>query len=147
MEFRMTPSQIHLVQTALPFIVAEKEQVARLFYSRLFQLDPALRDLFKDDLTKQGQKVVTMLGTLIAGLNRPEQIVPILSALGQRHAGYGVQDSHYATVGAALLWTLERCLGPTFSADMRDAWIALYFVVSRTMIAGARAGATMRKAS
>ena len=143
----MTPNQIHLVQSTLPFIVAEKEQVARLFYARLFQLDPSLRNLFAEDLTKQGQKLVTMLGTLIASLNRPEQIVPILSALGQRHAGYGVQDSHYASVGAALLWTLERCLGPGFTAEMRDAWIALYFVVSRTMIAGARAQATMRKAS
>ena len=143
----MTPSQIHLVQSTLPFIVSEKAQVARLFYARLFQLDPSLRDMFKDDLSLQGQKVVTMLGTLIDGLNRPEQIVPILSALGQRHAGYGVRDSHYATVGSALLWTLERCLGPDFTAEMRDAWIALYFVVSRTMIAGARAQATMRKAS
>jgi hemoglobin-like flavoprotein len=143
----MTPSQIQLVQSTLPFIVAEKDQVARLFYARLFQLDPALRDMFSGDLTVQGQKMVTMLGTLIAGLNRPEQIVPLLSALGQRHAGYGVRDEHYATVGAALLWTLERCLGPDFTTDMRDAWIALYFVVSRTMIAGARAQATMRKAS
>ena len=143
----MTPSQIQLVQSTLAFLVSEKEQVAHLFYSRLFQLDPALRDLFSDDIAKQGQKVVTMLGTLISGLNRPEQIVPILSALGQRHAGYGVKDSDYATVGSALLWTLERCLGPDFTADMRDAWIALYFVVSRTMIAGSRIPATMRKAS
>jgi hemoglobin-like flavoprotein len=143
----MTPNQIQLVQSTLPFIVSEKEQVARLFYARLFQLDPALRDLFGADLAKQGQKLVTMLGTLIAGLNRPEQIVPLLSALGQRHTSYGVQDSHYATVGAALLWTLERCLGPDFTAEMREAWIALYFVVSRTMMAGARAQTGMRKAS
>jgi nitric oxide dioxygenase len=143
----MTPSQIQLVQSTLPFIVAEKEQVARLFYSRLFQLDPALRDFFGDDLAQQGQKVVTMLGTLIGGLARPEQIVPILQALGQRHAEYGVKDSHYATAGSALLWTLERCLGSGFTAEMRDAWIAFYFVVSRTMIAGSRVVMPMRKAS
>jgi hemoglobin-like flavoprotein len=143
----MTPSQIQLVQSTLPLIAAEKEQVARLFYARLFQLDPALRAMFKGDLTEQGRKLVSMLGTLIAALNRPEQIVPVLQALGQRHAGYGVQDSHYATVGSALLWTVERCLGAAFTADMRDAWIALYFVVSRTMIAGSRTDAGLRKAS
>jgi len=143
----MTPSQIQLVQSALPFIAAEKEQVARLFYQRLFQLDPALRDLFKSDMVVQGNKLITMLGTLIAGLNKPEQIVPVLQAMGQRHAGYGVEDGHYATVGAALLWTLERCLGTNFTTDMRDAWIALFFVVSRTMIAGSRAGGELRKAS
>jgi hemoglobin-like flavoprotein len=142
----MTPSQIQLVQSALPFIAAEKEQVARLFYSRLFQLDPVLRDLFKGDMVVQGDKMVSMLATLIAALNRPDQIVPVLQALGQRHAGYGVQDSHYATVGSALLWTLERCLSTNFTAEMRDAWIALFFVVSRTMIAGSRVE-PMRKAS
>jgi hemoglobin-like flavoprotein len=94
----------------------------------------------------QGDKMVTLLGTLIAALNRPDQIVPVLQALGQRHAGYGVQDSHYATVGSALLWTLEHCLTTNFTAEMRDAWIALFFVVSRTMIAGSRVE-PMRKAS
>lgn len=142
----MTPNQIQLVQSTLPFLVSEKEQVARLFYSRLFQLDPAVRDLFPTDLAQQGQKVMTMLGTLISGLARPEQIVPILQALGQRHAEYGIKESHYATAGSALLWTVERCLGPGFTADMRDAWIAFYFVVSRTMIAGSRV-VPMRKAS
>lgn len=143
----MTPNQIQLVQSTLPFIVAEKDQVARLFYSRVFQLDPSLHDFFGEDLATQGQKVVTMLGTLIGGLARPEQIVPILQALGQRHAAYGVQESHYATAGSALLWTVERCLGAGFTAEMRDAWIAFYFVVSRTMIAGSRVVMPMRKAS
>jgi hemoglobin-like flavoprotein len=143
----MTPSQIQLVQSALPFIAAEKEQVARLFYQRLFQLDPVLRDLFKGDMVVQGGRVMSMLGTLVAGLNKPEQIVPILQAMGQRYAGYGIKDSHYATAGSALLWTLERCLGCNFTTDMRDAWIALFFVVSRTMIAGSRTGTELRKAS
>jgi hemoglobin-like flavoprotein len=143
----MTPSQIQLVQSALPFIAAEKEQVARLFYQRLFQLDPALRELFTGDMVVQGNKLMSMFGTLIAGLNRPEQLVPVLQAMGQRHVGYGIQDSHYATVGSALLWTLERCLGTNFTTEMRDAWIALFFVVSRTMIAGSRTGDVLRKAS
>jgi hemoglobin-like flavoprotein len=143
----VTPSQIQLVQSTLPFIVAEKEQVARLFYARLFQLDPGMRDLFPADLVQQGQKAVTILGTLVGGLARPDQIVPVLQVMGQRHASYGVQERHYATAGSALLWTLERCLGPGFTADMRDAWIAFFFVVSRTMLAGSRVVVPMRKAS
>jgi hemoglobin-like flavoprotein len=40
-----------------------------------------------------------------------DQIVPAVQALGRRHAGYGVREPHYATVGEALLWspaTLDR---------------------------------------
>jgi hemoglobin-like flavoprotein len=144
----MTPNQVQLVQSALPTLVAMKEDVARLFYFRLFQLDPALRPLFKSDLGQQGQKLVAMLGTLISGLNRPEQVGPILRDLGRRHAGYGVQDRDYATVGTALLWTLERGLGAEFTVEMRDAWISAYFLVSRTMMDGGRtAGQALQKAS
>ena len=143
----MTPNQVQLVQSTLPQLVAMKEDVARLFYFRLFQLDPALRSLFKSDLGQQGQKLMAMLGTLISGLNRPEQVAPILRDLGRRHVGYGVQDRDYATVGTALLWTLERGLGAAFTTDMRDAWIATYFLVSRTMMEGAKSAAPLQKAS
>jgi hemoglobin-like flavoprotein len=143
----MTPSQIQLVQSSLPVIATDQDHVARMFYARLFQLDPALRTMFKGDMVVQGQKLVTILSTLIFSLNRPDQIVPVLQALGQRHLAYGVQDSHYATVGSALLWTLERALGPKFTPEMREAWIALFFVASRTMIAGSRVEYALRKAS
>ena len=143
----MTPSQIQLVQSTLPQLVAMKEDVARLFYFRLFQLDPALRSLFKSDLGQQGQKVMAMLGTLISGLNRVDQVAPILRDLGRRHVGYGVQDRDYATVGTALLWTLERGLGAAFTTDMRDSWIATYFLVSQTMLEGAKSAVALQKAS
>jgi hemoglobin-like flavoprotein len=31
-----------------------------------------------------------------------DQIVPAVQALGRRHAGYGVREPHYATVGRGL---------------------------------------------
>jgi hemoglobin-like flavoprotein len=143
----MTPTQVQLVQSTLPKLVTMKEDVARLFYFRLFQLDPALRPLFKSDIGQQGQKLMAALGTLISGLSRPEQVVPILHDLGRRHGAYGVQERDYATVGTALLWTLERGLGVAFTPDMRDAWIAAYFLVSRTMMDGAKAAVPLPKAS
>lgn len=143
----MTPNQVQLVQSTLPQLVAMKDDVPRLFYFRLFQLDPALRPLFRGDLGQQGQKLMAMLGALISSLNRPEQVAPILRDLGRRHVGYGVQDRDYATVGTALLWTLERGLGAAFTTDMRDAWIAIYFLVSRTMLEGAKSLADLQKAS
>lgn len=143
----MTPNQIQLVQSSLPVIAADEEQVAALFYQRLFALDPALRGLFTSDMIVQGQKLVDMLASLIDSLDRADRIVPVLQALGQRHAAFGVKDSDYGTVGAALLATLERSLGRDFTPEMREAWIALFFVVSRTMIAGSRVEYSLRRAS
>ena len=49
----------------------------------------------------------------------------------------GVQKEHYATVGAALLWTLEQGLGDDFSEDVNEAWTVVYRLLSSAMIEAA----------
>jgi nitric oxide dioxygenase len=133
----MTPQDIELVQQSWKSVVPIKEQAASLFYGRLFELDPNLRPLFKGDMTEQGAKLTTMLNAVITGLTRIETIVPAAQALAQRHVAYGVKPEHYATVGAALLWTLQQGLGPAFTPETEAAWTRTYGVLSSTMIAAA----------
>jgi hemoglobin-like flavoprotein len=63
-----------------------------------------------------------------------DQIVPAVQALGRRHAGYGVREPHYATVGEALLWTLEQGLGEAFTPAVRNAWATAYGTLASVMI-------------
>jgi hemoglobin-like flavoprotein len=72
--------------------------------------------------------------------------VPHVKALGARHTGYGVKDEHYAIVGAALLWTLERGLGAAFTPEVQLAWTRVYGLLAGTMQAGAGEAITMRAA-
>jgi hemoglobin-like flavoprotein len=51
---------------------------------------------------------------------------------------YGVEDAHYATVGAALLWTLEQALGADFTPSVSAGWSAAYELLADTMQAAAR---------
>jgi nitric oxide dioxygenase len=69
----------------------------------------------------------------VNGLSRPEQILPAVEELGRRHADYGVRTEHYATVGAALLWTLQAGLGEHFTPEVREAWASAYLLLSSTM--------------
>ena len=75
----------------------------RFFYDRLFERDPSLRALFTGDMKEQGQALMAMIATAVGGLKRLDTIVPAVQELGIRHAGYGVTEDHYNTVGAALL--------------------------------------------
>ena len=75
-----------------------------------------------------------MLGTVVAGLDRLDTLMPAVQALGRRHAGYGVAPAHYTPVGSALLWTLEQGLGSAFTPDVKDAWATAYITLSTTMI-------------
>ena len=129
----MKPEEINLVRSTWAQVVPIKEQAAELFYGRLFALDPSLEPLFKGDMKAQGQKLMAMIGTAEGGLTQPETILPALRDLGRRHVGYGVQAQHYDTVGAALLWPLEKGLGPAFTPETRQAWAQTYDLVAGVM--------------
>ena len=129
----MTPEQKALVQSSFAQVAPIKEAAADLFYGRLFELDPSLRPLFKGDIKEQGAKLMAMIATAVKGLDRLEAIIPAIQSLGRRHAGYGVTAGHYDTVAGALLWTLEKGLGPAFTDDVRAAWAACYRILADTM--------------
>jgi hemoglobin-like flavoprotein len=129
----MDMTQKALVQSSFAQVRPIADAAAALFYRRLFELDPTLRPLFKGDMDEQGRKLMEMVGLAVKGLDRPEALLPALAALGRRHADYGVSESDYETVGAALLWTLEQGLGPSFTPDIREAWAAVYRFIADAM--------------
>lgn len=129
----MTPSQVLLVQRSFEDVRPIAVQAAKLFYDRLFTLDPSLRRLFKGDMEVQGAKLMQAIGTVVHGLSSPDVIRPAVVALGERHRGYGVSEAHYDTVGEALLWTLEQGLGARFTPDVKAAWASAYTMLASTM--------------
>ena len=129
----VTNTQKVLVQESFAAVMPIADDAAALFYRRLFELDPSLQRMFKGDMTEQRRKLVQMLTAAVKGLDRLDQLVPVVEELGRRHVGYGVADAHYDTVGAALLWTLEKGLGSAFTPEVKDSWIAVYGLLAGTM--------------
>lgn len=134
----MDNSTIQLVQHSWQKVIAIGPQAAALFYQNLFEADPALKPLFKGDLQAQGKKLIDMITTAVNKLTELNVLVPVLQNLGKRHGGYGVQDSHYDTVGAALLKTLGQGLGNEFTQDVKIAWTNAYVVMADVMKAAAK---------
>ena len=92
-------------------LVAPTSRAAALFYWRLFETAPAVKPLFRGDITEQGCKLMATLGVVVKSLGNLEAVMPAASALGKRHVDYGVKAADYTSVGAALLSTLEQGLG------------------------------------
>ena len=134
----VTSAQKTLVQDSFVDIATIADDAAVLFYQRLFELDPSLRPMFRGDMAEQRKKLMQMLTAAVKGLDRLEQLVPVVQDLGRRHAHYGVREQHYATVGEALLWTLEAGLGRGFTPEVRGAWTAVYTLLATTMMTAAR---------
>ena len=137
----MTPRDIALVQSSWKQVQPIAAQAAAMFYGRLFLLDPSVRPLFRGDLREQGTKLMSMISVAVNALSRIETLVPAVQALGRRHAGYGVEDRHYDTVEAALIWTLGEGLGEAFNAETEQAWRTAYAVLASTMKEASRAPA------
>ena len=134
----MTGRQKRLVQASFEQVKPIADVAARLFYGCLFELDPRLEALFTGDLEEQGRKLMRMIGLAVKGLDKLDELVPTLLALGGRHASYGVVEHDYVTVRRALLWTLERGLGAAFTPEVRESWSTVYNLLADTMKTGAR---------
>ena len=133
----MTPEQVNLVQQSFAKVAPISEQAAALFYDRLFEVAPAVRSMFPDDMTEQRKKLMATLAVVVSGLTNLEAVLPAASALAKRHVSYGAQPEHYPVVGGALLWTLEKGLGDAWTSDTAAAWTAAYGTLSGYMISEA----------
>jgi hemoglobin-like flavoprotein len=129
----MTPEQGQLVRLSFVQIMDRKQDLGRIFYERLFATAPALQPLFKSSIEEQAQKLIDTLALVIGNLKNPTGLAGMLERLGRRHSGYGVKDEHYAIVGEALVWSLQKILGADFTPPLRDAWIALYTTAADPM--------------
>src|SRR5215510_3392698 len=129
----LTLTQKELVQETFATIAPIADDAAALFYRRLFEIDPSLQRMFRGDMAEQRKKLMQMLTAAVKGLDRLEQLVPVVQDLGRRHAKYGVADEHYDTVASALLWTLEQGLGEAFTEELKGAWVTVYTLLATTM--------------
>jgi hemoglobin-like flavoprotein len=124
------------------------DTAAELFYRRLFEIKPEYRALFPDDMTAQRRKLVSMLRFIVKSLDWPDSawrenvdedsdLFLVVLALGRRHTDlYKVPDEAYASVGEALLWTLDYALGRKFDEQARSVWTLVYQLLSSTMKMG-----------
>ena len=135
----MTPKQIENVERTWDFVVLNTTEAGKIFYNRLFEIDPKLRSLFKDNMESQEQKLISMITFVVHKLNNLNDVVKDVKALGERHKNYKVLPEYYNTVGAALLRTLEQALGPKWNDEVREAWTKAYTILSSTMIEAAAA--------
>ena len=130
----MTPEQQNLVRESWQRFDPRPREAGVQFYERLFELDPMAQQLFAGvDMVEQERQLMAMLAQIVQAIDRPEDLVSSVAALGRRHVHYGVKDGDYESVGAALLWTLEQGLGDAFTPEVRAAWAEAYLTVATVM--------------
>src|SRR6476659_1188877 len=118
----MDARTIELLAMSFARISANKDDAATLFYARLFTTAPQLRPMFQANLEEQKQKLILSLAQIIDFYRLGADAERYLGRRG--HSGSGVQMSHFAAVGDALIFMLAQILGDDFTPEIRSAWIA-----------------------
>lgn len=130
----MDAKQIELVQRTFENRVRPIAQEAgEMMYLRLFEIEPSFKPLFRGDIRRQGEMLMTAIGLAIQSLNEPDKVKYAVEALGKRHVGYGVQPNYYNVFGAALMWALEQVIGEEFTEEVKSAWGEAYATLARSM--------------
>jgi len=85
----ITEKQKLLVQQSFEKVKPIADLAAELFYSRLFEIAPELKKMFKGNLNEQGKKLMITLSVAVKGLDRLDELVPQLEMLGRNHVQTG----------------------------------------------------------
>jgi hemoglobin-like flavoprotein len=118
-------------------VARKDENLAATFYKNLFAANPTFPSTaFKGvNMAEQGKKLVAMIDSAVKLLNRPEDLIPALKALGVRHIQYGTKPEHYPAVGAALIKTLKSACGESvFTSEVEAEWARVYDFMTKTML-------------
>jgi hemoglobin-like flavoprotein len=127
-----------IVQRTAAAVADRPEALAERFYVHLFELAPAVRAMFPQDMTAQNERLSRALFDAVRALVDPDRhaarMEGNLHRLGADHARrYGVEPQHYPFVGHALVRAVNDVSGDS-SAATSSAWIWVYEWISSHML-------------
>jgi len=96
-----------------------------VFFPRLFEMAPELKDVFTDPAT-MAQQLGETLPLLFRSMNRLHDTLNTMQELGCTYMKAGLKIEHYQPFGASLLWTFRQMLGEeVFNEDVAKAYIGV----------------------
>lgn len=133
----LSEDEIELLRDTLFYLQERKDLAASVFYENLFQIDPSLRPMFGEELTEQSNKALFAFGAIVAQIHDIDVCREMTRELAVRHVAYGVLPEHYASVGGAVIKTVEMVMDDAMTDEIARCWQNAYDAVAAVMIATA----------
>ncbi|TFE66761.1 hemin transporter [Methylacidiphilum sp. Yel] len=130
----MTQEQIKLIQKSWLHVIEKADEAGLLFYKRLFEVEPNVRSLFRENIEKQGRKLIDVLNWIVLNLQDIDTALDAAKELARRHVKYGVEVEHYPLIGHTLIWTLGKIIGKEWNKELEQTWIKAYEALAQVMI-------------
>lgn len=127
-----------LLRETFDLLAPHAKEMALHFYDELFERFPAVVPMFsKTTKAKQATMLVGALKLVIANLDNPDKLVPVLKSMGEKHQGYGAIPEHYGAVADTLLDVMKEFAGKAaWTKQVHQAWSDALTLVAETMLGG-----------
>lgn len=120
--FELTDAQKALIRKSFDRLAPAADLVATLFFMRLFDVKPKLRDQFPGPIKPQAKLLANTLRIAVLSLNSQHSFKPTLRLLGASLRQNGIEARAYSTMQKALIWSFDKSLEKEFTYATKRAW-------------------------
>jgi serine/threonine protein kinase/hemoglobin-like flavoprotein/Ran GTPase-activating protein (RanGAP) involved in mRNA processing and transport len=133
--YNLTQDRLSLVESSFAAISGTGKAFAEKFYEKLFDRYPETKPLFSHvSMSRQQHHLSSSLVMIIENLRSPDTLNASLTALSQRHVGYGVRPEHYQAFAVCFLEALRETLGEDWSPALNEAWAEALQAIAHVMV-------------
>ncbi|MEY9887480.1 ferredoxin-NADP reductase/hemoglobin-like flavoprotein [Catenulispora sp. MAP12-49] len=124
-----------LVRQGFAAVSARPEVFTNSLYEDFFTSNPRYRKYFAaGDEKRRDERTLEAAGRVIAGLDRPGALLPLLRRLALEYRKYGVREPHYRAFAGSVMTALERTIGEAWTYEAAVAWVDELTMVASAML-------------
>jgi len=126
---------VSALKSSFDLLEPQGDELVATFYKVLFERYPQVKPLFESTTPKeQKKKLLAALKLLVSNLENIDMLAKVLTELGARHQGYGVEPAHYEAVGTVLVEVMKDMAGEAWNSEIEQAWTHALQVISKVML-------------
>ncbi|MBZ5486520.1 NO-inducible flavohemoprotein [Halomonas aquamarina] len=125
----LTQAQEQTIAATAPVVAEHLNTITARFYPLMFERYPQVKSLFNQTHQKDGGQPRALAASILAYVGvrqNPETARQIMETVVNKHVSLDIQPEHYPIVGECLLVAIGEVLGDAVTAEVADAWGALY---------------------
>jgi|EP00927_Polykrikos_kofoidii_P071899 nitric oxide dioxygenase len=121
----LSVSAADLVKQTAPLLVPRAEEIAHVFYRRIFEKHTELHEFFNFSNQHSGRQQRAFGSALVAfasTVEQPRLLSPVIDLIAAKHCALSIQPHHYLTVHEVIMASLEEALGPAMTPAVGVGW-------------------------
>ena len=125
---------LKLVRQGFAAVQARPQEFTAALYEDFFTSNPRYQKYFVGDPARRDERTLEVAARVVADLDRPGALLPLLRRLALEYRKYGVREPHYRAFAGSVMTALERTIGEAWTYEAAVAWVDELTMVASAML-------------